>query len=53
MKNKIWLLFLLLIVMSYLKTVTYSMSGKTYYKISLKKLNHKLEFLDEKLKERE
>lgn len=53
MKNKIWILSLLLILLSYVKTVTYSMGGKTYYKISLKKLNSKLEYLDEKLKERE
>lgn len=52
MKSKVWLLFLLLITMSYFKTVAYSMGGKTYYKISLKKLNYRLNFLDEKLKER-
>ena len=52
MKSKVWLLFLLLIIMSYFKTPTYSMGGKTYYKVSLKKLNYKLNFLDEKLKEK-
>lgn len=43
----------MLILMVILKIAVFSMGGKNYYRISLDKLNYKLEFLDEKLKERE
>ena len=51
MKNKLWILTNILILMFFLKVVSYSIGGKNYYKISLDKLNFKLEFLDGKLKE--
>lgn len=43
----------MLLFMFILKVTIFSISGKNYYRISLDKLNYKLEFLDEKLRERE